>query len=139
MGVCQAAASKETWTAFIDIATSPWLYDFPEFLKIVCWHQDVRGARVYNGEVSVQSKGVASKFGIRNRNCPVCIFFKGIPTYGWPWFGMFSNVIVSEYYAGFFIGTTKVEGKHLTRNQILVEQPVNEEFRPGILVRWRQA
>jgi hypothetical protein len=34
---------------------------------------------------------------------------------------MFSNVIVSKYYARFFIGTTKAEGKNFPRNQILVE------------------
>jgi hypothetical protein len=52
---------------------------------------------------------------------------------------MFSNVIVSKNYAGFFIGATKVEGKYFPRNQILFVQPINEEFRARILVRWCQA
>lgn len=139
MGVCQAAASKETWATFIDIATSPRLYDFPKFLKIICRHQDVRGARVYYGKVSIQIKGVVSELSIRDRNGPVSIFFKGIPAYGRAWLGMFSYIIVSEYNARFFISATKVEGKHFLSNQLIVVEPINEELRAGILVRWCQA
>lgn len=52
---------------------------------------------------------------------------------------MFSYIIVSEYNARFFISATKVEGKHFLSNQLIVVEPINEELRAGILVRWCQA